>query len=199
MYLASLDPPAGFRFIRGCPVKTIPSSFIVLALFCVGCAVPPPQILVANIEFQSQPQGGQFIWREFSRNGKVRGSPNVSSEEYKDYMNVREAVIAEENIAEVWNSADRVVQQNQKTWQQPATWPGEGHEQITITFCHYFLGWQTLSFVWPVGQAPEDKSAQQLLELLREHKPVPDTTASTPVDLPFREESLNLAAAPAGR
>jgi hypothetical protein len=170
-----------------------------LALFCLGCAAPSPQILVANIEFQAQPQGGQFVWREFSRNGKVRGSPDVSSEEYKDYMNVREAIIAEENIAEVWDSADKVIQRNEKAWQQPALWPGEGYERITITFCHYFLGWQTLSLVWPVGQRPEDKSAQHLLDLLREHKPVPDATALTPGDLLFREESLNLVAVPAGR
>ena len=166
----------------------------VLAVFLAsGCAASgPPQFLVASIEWHSQAPGGPFVWQEFSRTGKVRGSPDASSKEFSDYMYVEEKNMPEKYIARVWQSAGDVVLE-QKASSDAALWPGEGHEQVVINFCHSRFGWQTLSLVWPAGQEPPSKTAQRLLQLLRDKNAAARENSVKAMDL-LTEPSIRLAA-----
>ncbi len=156
-----------------------------------GCAATPrpPVIMVANVQWQQQPVGKPLVWREFNRSGIVRGSPDVNSLEYRDYMNVDEAKISENQIARLWQYAEKAVIENAKVWSDPAPWPGEGHEQIIISFCDYFLGWQTLSLVWKADDKPKGSNTLSLIKQL-EDNPMGEPAVKTADLLQFKASDL---------
>ena len=123
--------------------------------------------MLAKIEWQIQPAKGPLVWREYSRTGKVRGSPEAGSEDYQQLFNTEERTLPEVRIAEVWDAADILVREEPKLWQAPQQWPGDGFEQLRIEFCHARLGWQTLSLNWPSGSLPNSGAARHLVELLK--------------------------------
>ena len=145
--------------------------FLILILFGTSCtSSSAPSLLVAKIEWQSQPANGPFVWRELQRNGKLRGSPDVLSEEYADYMNVNEATMPEEAVADLWRLAKQIVEDNRSSWQDSTVLGGSGSEQLTINFCHEQLGWQMLSLSWPIGESAPNKKVRQFIDSLKERQ-----------------------------
>lgn len=140
-----------------------------------GCAFfrapKPPLIMLSGVEWQSQAPGGQLQWKEFKRTGAVRRSPDTASEGYRDYLSFDEQKLSEAEIAELWKTAEQVVINNEKIWQDPVSSLGEGYQQVTINFCHYRLGWETLSVALPINAPANDKNLQKLLNIIQDQKP----------------------------